>query len=98
MNSRNCEGYTALMEATKRDHHKCVAILVFAGADVNMQSRQGITSSRYVQSEKTRNLLFAAGEKESVKRCAELDSELHLSHLCRASIRNHLLQMTNKNL
>ena len=98
MNSRNCEGYTALVEAAKRDHRKCAAILVFAGADVNMQSRQGITSSRYVQSEKTRSLLFAAGEEESVKRCTELYSELRLSHLCRASIRKHLLQMSNMNL
>ena len=98
MNSRNCEGYTAVMEAAKRDHHKCVAILVFAGADVNMQSRRGITASRYVRGEKTRTLLFAAGEKEVMKRCTELYSELRLSHLCRASIRNHLLQMSNMNL
>ena len=98
MNSRNCKGYTTLMEAAKRDHHKCVAILVFAGAGVNMQSRQGITSSRYVHGEKTRSLLFAAGEKEAMKRCAELYSELHLSHLCRASIRKHLLQVSDMDL
>ena len=41
--------------------------------------------------------MFAAGEKvESYVLLPE--PELHLSHLCREIIRNHLLQMSNMNL
>ena len=41
--------------------------------------------------------MLAAGEEEAVRKYKP-ESELRLSHLCRTSIRKHLLQMSNMNL
>ena len=73
-------------------NEKFIRLLILAGT-ANLQVGYG---SRYVA--ENQNLLLAAGEKKAVRKYREPVSELHLSHLCRASIRKHLLQMSSMNL
>ena len=69
--------------------NKSARLLIIAGAEINLCiSEIG----------RLGKLLFAAGEEEAMRKYTEPDSELRLSHLCRASIRKHLLQMSDMNL
>ena len=89
VNTQNRGGYTVLMLAVTEGFDKCVEILIQVGADVNLQDDDGNTA--LMQATKL-------GHDKCVKVLAEAESVLHLSHLCRASIRKHLLQMNNMNL
>ena len=71
---------------------KCVETLIYGGADVNIQDRNGGTAVMKVAEwghEKCIDILTRPKNNIDV---------LRLSHLCRASIRKHLLQMSNMNL
>ena len=98
VNRQNKNGDTALLLASKKRQNSCCKLLIQSGADVNVQNKNREVALWFLMAKEYRKFLFAAGEKEAVRKYNEPESELRLSHLCRASIRKHLLQMSNMNL
>ena len=101
VNIHNVQGATALTKAVKGDRvgSKCDELLIKSGGDVNQLS--GYINN--IRNHDRLKLLFAAGLNideagDRAKRVKdelipELSSVIHLSHLCRETIRNHLLKL-----
>ena len=125
LNIQSKNGQTALIVAARKGHDECVDILIKGGADVNIQDQIGCTAlmsaafhycynkctklliqagadvlntygQRVPEREEVRKFLFAAGQAvPDADKYTEPESELRLSHLCRVSIKKHLLQLSN---
>ena len=95
VNIQNKNGDTALLLASKEPHNSCCKLLIQSGTDLNVHNKNGEGALQFLLAEEYGKLLFAAGEKEAVRKYIE---PKRLSHLCRASIKKHLLQMSNMNL
>ena len=101
-------GNTCLMQAAGVNALECVRSLIKAGVHVNKKNDRGEnalmflhrTSNCQGRKEEVTKLLFAAGEKVdgitySVVECIrkEMDTVLNLKHLCRETIRKHLINI-----
>ena len=92
INLRDNGGSTALIKAVLKGNDNTVKILVQKGADVNLRNNNGITALMVAK---------GLGHEECVKILTQLKSypkTLRLEHLCRISIRKHLLQTSKMNL
>ena len=102
VNIQDRVGNTSLMWTQGLGHGKygkCVRLLIIAGADINLSGQYGTRIGRFGWwTQENQKLLFVVGEVAATKKFTRRDSELRLIHLCRASIRNHLLQMSDRNL
>ena len=86
---------------------KTVKLLLYAGASANIGPGNALTNCLIYQTtgkvREVAQFLFAAGEKlktneVSVPDYLKPNKEMSLKHLCRESIREHLLQMSKVNL
>ena len=95
VNTQSNGGHTALMFAASHYYfNKRTELLIQAGAEVLNTYGQIVP-----EQEEVRKFLFAAGQAvPDADKYTETESELNLSHLCRVSIRKHLLQMSDMNL
>ena len=79
----------------------CLKLLIDAGADVNITNKSGLNALEAHLAKETDEevimLLFAAGEKADglsyIPDCLKEPDHLHLKHICRKRIRNHLLEL-----
>ena len=107
VNIKNNNGDMAITWAVLRGRIKSVKLLIEAGAHVNISCLDDKNQSLPLLNKQKRMnillLLFSAGQNLSAvpkKYLEEIfpETELSLKNICRKSIRNHLLQMSNVNL
>ena len=106
VNVHDKDGDTALMHAAYGHQRKCVKLLLAQGATVGRyQIPDRAISDIESKKQFTRLMivLFSSGQEllgldEEYTKEALLKNELSLKNICRESIRNHLLQMSNVNL
>ena len=94
LNKKDGCGWTALMYAVRWGHDKCVDLLLQAGAHVNQTWNYYLNEQ---QSQEVIKLLYAAGETIDETKFQVPDylkpPEFSLKHLCRETIRKHLLDI-----
>ena len=104
----NC-GYALICKLIKEDHNlkeKQIKKLLYAGACVNVEPENAPTlclKRNTGGQDELAQLMFAAGEELNkvgikVPDYLKPPEQMNLMHLCRESIRKHLLQMSKMNL